>query len=147
MKTSFFFSVSALVFISFFMMTSPATRQQDPGFVQEKERKIGVEQPGPHDGGGMTTGYGFFGNVKDLKLVFRKRVLHPGSSIGYHKQATDEIYYILSGMGEMTMNDKSFEVETGDAVLTRPGSSHGLKQTGEKDLVLFISYEQEVEGK
>jgi mannose-6-phosphate isomerase-like protein (cupin superfamily) len=73
--------------------------------------------------------------------VFRKRVLHPGSSIGYHKQERDEVYYILSGTGEMEMNGKTFHVKTGDAILTRPGSSHGLKQSGKDDLVIFISYE------
>ena len=144
MKTSFFFSLSALVFGSFITLTTPKSLPQDASFVLEKEREIGIQQPGPHDGTGMTTGYSFFGRVKDLKLVFRKRVLHPGSSIGYHKQGTDEIYYVLSGTGEMAMNGRSFAVESGDAILTRPGSSHGLKQTGEKELVLLISYEQEV---
>ena len=28
------------------------------------------------------------------------------------------------------------------AVLTRPGSSHGLKQVGNDDLVILINYEQ-----
>jgi len=32
-------------------------------------------------------------------------------------------------------------VEPGTAILTRPGSSHGLKQTGDQDLVILISYE------
>lgn len=30
----------------------------------------------------------------------------------------------------------------GDAILTRPGSSHGLKQTGKEDLVIIINYIQ-----
>ncbi len=30
----------------------------------------------------------------------------------------------------------------GTAVLTRPGSSHGLKQVGDEDLVILIDYEQ-----
>ena len=144
MKTSFSFSISMFVFASFFVLTLPQRHQQDQGFVREQEREIGVDQPGPHDGSGMTTGYSFFGSLKDLKLVFRKRVLHPGSSIGYHKQVTDEIYYVLSGTGEMAMNGKSFVVGAGDAILTRPGSSHGLKQLGAEDLVIIISYEQEV---
>ena len=35
----------------------------------------------------------------------------------------DEIYYVLSGRGMMTVDGKSFEVDPGTAVLTRPGSS------------------------
>ena len=31
--------------------------------------------------------------------------------------------------------------ETGDAIFTRPGSSHGVKQTGDEDLVIMINYE------
>ena len=66
----------------------------------------------------------------------------PGSAIGYHEQKEDEIYYILSGRGVMTIDGKSFEVGPGTAVLTRPGSSHGLKQMGTADLVILINYEQ-----
>ena len=42
----------------------------------------------------------------------------------------------------MTIDGKAFEVRPGDAILTRPGSSHGLKQTGAEDLVIMINYEQ-----
>jgi mannose-6-phosphate isomerase-like protein (cupin superfamily) len=42
----------------------------------------------------------------------------------------------------MTIDGKSFDVTPGTAVLTRPGSSHGLKQTGPDDLVILINYEQ-----
>lgn len=73
-------------------------------------------------------------------MTFRKRVLHPGSAIGYHLQKEDEIYYIISGTGEVQMNGKTFPVKAGDAILTRPGSSHGLKQTGKDDLIIIINY-------
>jgi mannose-6-phosphate isomerase-like protein (cupin superfamily) len=68
--------------------------------------------------------------------------MKPGSAIGYHLQTEDEIYYILSGKGLMTIDHKSFDVGPGDAILTRIGSSHGLKQVGSEDLVLMINYEQ-----
>ena len=45
----------------------------------------------------------------------------------------------------MTVDGKSFDVDPGTAVLTRPGSSHGLKQTGTEDLVIMINYEQKVQ--
>ena len=38
------------------------------------------------------------------------------------------------------MNDQTFKVKEGDAILTRPGSSHGLRPTGNKDLVVIITY-------
>ena len=71
-------------------------------------------------------------------MVFRKRALKPGSGIGYHEQKEDEIYYVLSGRGLTTIDGKEMEVGPGTAVLTRPGSSHGLKQVGTEDLVIMI---------
>jgi mannose-6-phosphate isomerase-like protein (cupin superfamily) len=114
------------------------------GFVVEHDAQVQTVEPGTHDGGGQTVGYSFFKNVPNLKLVFRKRALKPGSGIGYHEQKEDEIYYVLSGRGLMTVDGKSFEVGPGTAVLTRPGSSHGLKQTGAEDLVILINYEPAV---
>jgi mannose-6-phosphate isomerase-like protein (cupin superfamily) len=112
------------------------------GFVLERDAEVRASEPGPHSGGGQTTAYSFFKKAPGLTLVFRKRALKAGSAIGYHLQKEDEIYYILSGRGSMTIDGKSFDVGPGDAILTRPGSSHGLKQVGNEDLVLMINYEQ-----
>jgi mannose-6-phosphate isomerase-like protein (cupin superfamily) len=114
------------------------------GFIVQRDAEIAKNEPGTHNGGGQTVGYSFFKNVPKLALVFRKRALKPGSGIGYHEQKEDEIYYVLSGHGTMTIDGKAFDVGPGDAVLTRPGSSHGLKQTGAEDLVIMINYEQPV---
>jgi mannose-6-phosphate isomerase-like protein (cupin superfamily) len=115
------------------------------GYILERDAEVATTEPGTHNGGGQTVGYSFFKKAPRLALVFRKRALKSGSGIGYHEQKEDEIYYVLSGHGTMTVDGKSFEVEPGMAVLTRPGSSHGLKQTGTEDLVIMINYEQKVE--
>jgi mannose-6-phosphate isomerase-like protein (cupin superfamily) len=128
-----------------FSVWLPGAARQQPrrgGYILERDSQVAKEQPGTHNGGGRTIGYSFFDDVPNLRLVFRKRALKPGSSIGYHEQREDEIYYVLSGRGEMTIDGKSFEVRAGDAILTRPGSSHGLKQTGTDDLVIMINYER-----
>ena len=108
----------------------------------EHEKDLATEQPGPHDGGGKSTAYNFFKTVPGFKLAFRKRVLHAGSAIGYHLQKEDEVYYIVSGSGEMKMNGERFAVNAGDGILTRPGSSHGIQPTGNNDLSLIIVYEE-----
>ena len=118
-------------------------RYQQQGYILEHEKDIAKEQPSPHNGTGMSRGYSFFANARGLKLAFRKRVLKPGSSIGYHLQEEDEIYYIESGTGIMKVNNDSFTVKTGDAILTRPGCSHGLRQTGKNELVVIINYPAE----
>ena len=121
-----------------------AVPQAKPGgYILERDDDVAKAEPGTHKGGGETVGYSFFAKAPDLKMVFRKRALKPGSGIGYHEQKEDEIYYVLSGRGVMTIDGKSFDVTPGTAVLTRPGSSHGLKQIGSEDLVILINYEQQ----
>ena len=122
--------------------TASAGKQAPGGYVLERDKEVAKNEPGTHKGGGETIGYSFFAKTPNLKLVFRKRAFKPGSAIGYHLQREDEIYYVLSGRGLMTIDGKEFEVGPGDAVLTRPGSSHGLKQVGKEDLVILINYEQ-----
>jgi mannose-6-phosphate isomerase-like protein (cupin superfamily) len=119
------------------------TAYESEGYILERDADVAKSGPGPHNGPGRSTGYSFFEKAQDFKNVFRKRVLHPGSAIGYHLQKEDEVYYILSGTGVMQMNGKEFPVKAGDAILTRPGSSHGLKQTGKDDLALIIVYERQ----
>jgi mannose-6-phosphate isomerase-like protein (cupin superfamily) len=113
------------------------------GVVVETDAQVAKDEPGTHNGGGMTVGYSFFSSVPNLKLVFRKRAFHPGSGVGLHTQKEDEIYYVLSGRGEMTLDGKTADVTPGTAVLTRTGSSHSLKQVGSEDLVVLINYEVE----
>ena len=120
-----------------FAMQKPAPG----GYVIEHDAEVAKTEPGTHNGGGQTVGYSFFRNVPKLGLVFRKRALKPGSGIGLHEQKEDEIYYVLSGTGTMTLDGKTVNVTPGTAVLTRTGSSHSLRQTGSEDLVILINYE------
>lgn len=106
------------------------------------ERDIAVSQPGPHQGEGRTTAYPFFADATGFDLVFRKRALHPGASIGAHVNDKDEIYYVLSGRGELVLNGVAREVGPGDAILTRSGDSHALRQLGDGDLVIFIVFDE-----
>jgi mannose-6-phosphate isomerase-like protein (cupin superfamily) len=124
--------------------TTPRVQGGPPGgFVLQRDAQMARSEPGPHNGGGQTIGYSFFEATPNLSLVFRKRVFTPGSAIGYHLKTHDEIYYVLSGRGEMIVDGQAFAVGPGDAILTRTGSSHGLRQTGDDNLVILINYEQQ----
>jgi len=140
-----FLTAAALVafgiLAGWWMARSPQVRAGE-GYIFEHDADVAKTGPAPHNGPGRSTGYNFFEKATDFKQIFRKRVLHPGAGIGYHPQKEDEVYYVLSGTGIMQMNGNEFPVKAGDAILTRPGSSHGLKQTGKDDLVLIISYEK-----
>ncbi len=127
---------------AFFLSITTVAADADH-FSVELDADVGVEQDGPHEGGGPTTGYSFFESDPDLEFVFKKRVLHPGSAIGLHEQHQNEIYYVLSGSGFYTMDEEVIEVGPGMALLTRPGGSHALRQTGADDLVLIIAYPRE----
>ncbi|MEA9712579.1 GDSL-type esterase/lipase family protein [Xanthomonas campestris] len=104
------------------------------------ERDLPRSQPGPHGGAGPTTAYPFFADAPELKFVLRKRVLHKGAGIGLHLHDKDEIYYIVSGRGLYALDGQQYEVAAGDALLTRPGSTHALQQVGEEDLVILLTY-------
>jgi quercetin dioxygenase-like cupin family protein len=106
----------------------------------EYDSLVGKRESGPHNGGGETTAFPFFANENGLSVVFRKRELHAGSAIGYHRNDEDEIYYVLSGQGELTLNAERHMVGPGAAILTRAGDSHGLRQLGAEDLVIIITY-------
>jgi mannose-6-phosphate isomerase-like protein (cupin superfamily) len=119
--------------------TAPAQDPTKPSVVQH-EKDIAVVQPGPHDGGGTTTAYPFFADAPGMGWIFRKRVLHPGAAIGLHPHDKDEIYYVLGGTGELTLDGRKYQVGPGTAILTRIGSTHALRQTGKEDLEIIVSY-------
>jgi mannose-6-phosphate isomerase-like protein (cupin superfamily) len=119
----------------------PAAQPAKGGYIIQHDADIQKAEPGTHNGGGQTVGYSFFDKTPGMRFVFRKRAFKPGSGVGYHEQKEDEVYYVLSGHGVMTLDGKPVDIGPGTAVLTRPGSSHGLKQTGNDDLVVLIAYE------
>ena len=113
--------------------------QPSPSLVVH-ERDISVIQPGPHGGANETTAYPFFKDAPGMSFEFRKRALHRGAGIGLHQHDKDEIYYVVSGSGVYTLDGKEHAIGPGNAMLTRPGSTHTIRQTGEDDLVLLITY-------
>ena len=144
MKTRFHFStflITLSLTLVMFLAGFAFVKQQDKGFIIDHEKDVMTEQDGSHNGGGKTTAFLFFEKFKNAKMTFRKRILHSGSSIGYHLQEQQEIYYILNGNGILRMNGKDITVSTGDAILTLPGSSHGLKPAGNQDLSVLITYQ------
>jgi mannose-6-phosphate isomerase-like protein (cupin superfamily) len=133
------FTFTAVLIVAALSAQAPAPAPG--GYIIQHDADIAKTEPGTHNGGGQTVGYSFFDKAPGLHFVFRKRSLLPGSGVGYHMQTEDEIYYVLSGRGVMTLDGKDVEVTPGTAVLTRPGSSHGLKQAGSEPLVILIAYE------
>jgi mannose-6-phosphate isomerase-like protein (cupin superfamily) len=131
------------VFAAIFISVNARAQSTDTSkYILQNDVEVAKEESGTHNGGGKTIGFNFFGDAKSLKTVFKKRTLKSGSAIGYHLQKEDEIYYVLSGNGTMQMNGKTFAVKPGDAILTRPGSSHGIAPNAGNDLTILIVYEK-----
>lgn len=59
----------------------------------------------------------------------------PGGVSGEHLHTrTEEVYFILSGRGEITLDGRPHQVQTGDLILTGVGTRHGLRNTGTEGL-------------
>jgi mannose-6-phosphate isomerase-like protein (cupin superfamily) len=78
--------------------------------------------------------------TSDIELCsLAEEVLPPGACVGrHHHLATEEVYYILSGAGHMTIGDEARAVAAGDAVFIPRGRTHTLANTGAEPLVLLL---------
>jgi len=104
------------------------------------------EQPPPHNGTGMSTAYRYSDQAPDRSMEFRVRALHPGASIGEHVLKHDEVYYVLSGQGDLIADGKTTRVKQGTAVYIYTGNNVGIRQVGSEDLVLVIAYPIDAKG-
>jgi len=72
-----------------------------------------------------------------FKMVARIE-LDPKAAVGEHEHKGDEeIYFIISGYGVFTDDDKRYEVSPGDVMITLDGHKHSLENTGEEPLVFM----------
>ena len=66
--------------------------------------------------------------------------LPPGTSVGEHTHEIDseEYYLILSGSGRMRLGDEMLDVIDGDLIRNAPGQTHGLTNTGDDTLRMYV---------
>jgi len=111
-----------------------------PAAVIVDEQTVMRQEPPPHGAIGMSTAYRISDAVPARTMEFRKRVLHVGAAIGPHPIAHDEVYYVLSGEGEVVSDGKTAKLSPGMAAYLYTGAVVGIRQLGDKDLTLIISY-------
>jgi mannose-6-phosphate isomerase-like protein (cupin superfamily) len=112
-----------------------------PPMVVVNERDVIRQEAPPHGAIGMSTAYRISDVVPQPRTMeFRKRVLHKGAAIGLHPIAHDEVYYVLSGEGEVTSDGVSQRIRPGMAAYLYNGAVVGIRQIGNKPLSLIISY-------
>ena len=68
-----------------------------------------------------------------------EEMLPPGCAVTphYHRDI-EEIYYLVSGRGLMTVGDEIQEVNAGDAVYVPRGHRHTLQNTGTETIKLIL---------
>jgi mannose-6-phosphate isomerase-like protein (cupin superfamily) len=109
-----------------------------PPMVVINERDVMREEAPPHGAIGMSTAYRISDAVPQPKAMeFRKRALHKGAAIGLHPI---EVYYVLSGEGDVTSDGVTQRLKPGMAAYLYDGAVVGIKQVGRKPLMLIISY-------
>lgn len=64
--------------------------------------------------------------------------LAPGREIEGHIDPMEEIYFVLSGSGEMSVDDETRPVGPGDATWIPAGSRHSLLNNGREDCVILV---------
>jgi len=111
-----------------------------PPMVVVDEQRVVKQEPPPHGAIGMSTAYRISDAVPGRTMEFMKRVLHPGAAIGVHPIAHDEVYYVLSGSGEVESDGQKALLGPGTAAYLYTGAKVGIRQLGNEPLVLIISY-------
>lgn len=72
-----------------------------------------------------------------MKKIMRIR-LERGASIGQHTHTDNsEIFYCLSGKGEVVCNGETESLSPGQAHYCPNGCTHTLRNIGDEDLVVF----------
>tara|TARA_R110000787_G_scaffold286200_2_gene403698 strand:- start:837 stop:1241 length:405 start_codon:yes stop_codon:yes gene_type:complete len=112
-----------------------------PSMVVIDEQSVRVQEPPPHGAIGTSTAFRISDAAPQPRTMeFRKRILHVGAAIGLHPIAHDEVYYVLSGTGEVTSDGQLGTLTAGMAAYLYDGAVVGIRQMGEEPLTLIISY-------
>lgn len=112
-----------------------------PAMVVVHEKDVKREEPPPHGAIGMSTAYRISDAAPQPRAMeFRKRVLHKGAAIGLHPISHDEVYYVLSGEGDVTSDGVTQRLKPGMAAYLYKDAVVGIKQVGRKPLTIIVSY-------
>jgi mannose-6-phosphate isomerase-like protein (cupin superfamily) len=111
-----------------------------PPMVVVNEKDVMRREPVPHGAIGMSTAYRISDAAPGRSMEFRKRVLDKGAAIGLHPIDHDEVYYVLSGQGDVTSDGVTRRLGPGMAAYLYKGATVGIKQLGPEPLALIISY-------
>jgi len=64
--------------------------------------------------------------------------LEKGKKIEAHRDPMEEIYFILSGEGEMQVDEEARQVGPGDAIWIPAGAEHALSSSEKEDCIILV---------
>jgi len=71
---------------------------------------------------------------------FAEITIPPGSSVLEHYHIkTEELYFVISGEGQMFIEGEFRTIGKGDAVVILPGQRHKVSNNGKIDFVMFVT--------
>ena len=133
--------MAALLLALAALAAEPAAQPAAPPMAIIDEADTVRREPPPHGSIGMSTAWRITDAVPQPRTMeFRKRELDVGAAIGIHPIAHDEVYYVLSGSGEVTSDGTTATLTPGMAAYLYTGAHVGIRQTGDEPLMLIISY-------
>ena len=94
-----------------------------------------------HDGSGPVDLYEIWGKSDfQSNIDFIDRVvIPPKSTVGYHRHGNnEEMYIVLSGTADMTIDGEAVTVRKGDMILNPPNGAHGLENTSDDNIDLLV---------
>lgn len=110
-----------------------------PMVVIDQNDVIREEAP-PHGAIGMSTAYRISDAAPDRAMEFRIRTLHVGAAVGVHRIGHDEVYFVVSGEGEVTSDGETAILTAGMTAYLYDGAHVGIAQRGEGPLTIIIAY-------
>lgn len=123
------------------LCAAPAPAQQSPrAMVMVDEADVRRDEPPPHGRIGTGIAWRISDAVPGRTMEFRKRALHRGAAIGLHPLTHDEVYYVLSGTGDVQSGTTTRRLRAGMAAYLYDGATVGIRQTGPAPLVLIVAY-------
>jgi quercetin dioxygenase-like cupin family protein len=85
--------------------------------------------------------YGGSGAEQSTAIYF---AMPPGKRLGRHTDTAEETQYVLSGSGDLLLDEGTKTVRAGDVFVLPEGAAHDLRNTGSDDLriIAFFSAPQ-----
>ena len=86
--------------------------------------------------------YQYKDNPFGKSLVLSSTHLFPGKETsGHHHKGQEEVYFFISGHGEMEIDNNRFTVEEGDVVCIEDGEFHKVYNTGHLGLYFVCVFD------